>query len=213
MFKIVEKEINDVLVRNEKLLDIYKNEKREVRKEKNMSDQVLNYYDNIKSINKLTIYSSILFTGGVALSFVLPEIGGIVSCISLASILGLSGEKKETKKEFNNFDSYGFSSLKEAERANKDSELVIGTKDYLIQFKEERIKKYETAKSNIEKYKTIIDGIENSFDPNYKVMFDIIKERPILAFDDRNDYLNFLTYDEDVQDAIISNKILSKNRK
>ena len=88
--------------------------------------------------------------------------------------------------------------------------------------KRQEIKKLiSSEKKKMEKYKKIQEEIQyvkdiqnNVNDENFKILKDLYSEVPLLAFDSKDEYKNYLSYDNEfIKEELINSKILTKKHK
>lgn len=212
MFTIMENKIEKKIKEQElKRLD-YQNQKNMINKEVNQVNELITYYDDIKMNKKVMVISLLFDLGSFFLIPILPEVGLSLSIFLTCAVFGAQSGIKENKRVINNSDYLG---NKDYKSLNKQFQLLDVEKqniDKLMNTLDQSNKLYSNLKDRIDYFKERMDSTNSLFDCTYNELYDLLRKNPILAFDSEDEYKNFMTYDSETQNNIISSKILIKRK-
>lgn len=173
-------------------------------------NELLDAYDDIEK-SKKDMFLYIILS---AVSILLISIHSIFIIGSIYMAVAAFIEKsniKENKQLIANSE-YKF----DKSRENLEEQIIKND------LKRQEIKKLiSSEKKKMEKYKKIQEEIQyvkdiqnNVNDENFKILKDLYSEVPLLAFDSKDEYKNYLSYDNEfIKEELINSKILTKKHK
>lgn len=210
MLSVLEKRVSDKILNIEgkknKLLNRLNNA---LELEAEIRD-LIEAHDNIKKSKKEMIIFIILSIVSSLLISVQPIFIGAV----LYFIMGLFSEKSNIKENRERISKSYCKFSKDKDNLEKQFSKIVSIKEDLrknIISENQKIKKYQKIKKDIE----YVKGLENNInDNNFNMLKELYSSVPILAFSNKEEYNNYLSYNNDfIKNELIESKILSKKRK
>lgn len=205
----VKEKINDGRIRSNKLktkLQICERNEIEIR----------NLLGNYKNINDSKKRKKIIYLLTVLATF-LMLVNPWFSLANIYLIFALINENLEIKDNFEQIINSDYKNLKD-EKSLKKSLYEVVKKEYnineQIRINNNQIDKYKKVNNDIEYVKNLEKKDKQQGDLNFNLLKDLYSTLPILAFDTKEEYNNYLSYDNEfIKDEIINSKILEKKRK
>jgi len=205
MLSILEKRVNNKIskiIKEKNKISSRLNDTFEIELEIN---ELLDAYEDIKKSKKYIILYFIL---NLIFTFLI-SIHPIFTIGMIYMIIALCVEKSNINenKKFINSSEYKYCKNKE----NLEEQLVkieLRKKEIkkLISIEVKKIKKYQKLKEEIEYVRSLENNIN---DENFNLLKDLYSAVPVLAFNTKNEYDNYLSYDNEfIKDEIIKFKIL-----